>query len=69
MTDTPRVLPSRDQAAAGGRRSGESRRRQTAREIAAAATTQAISDLFANPPELTDEQRDRLRTIILGGDR
>lgn len=55
-----------EQQSAAGRRSGEARRRQTAREIALAATTQAIGDLLANPPQLTAEQRDRLRTLLEG---
>lgn len=64
MTDIDRVLPSREQAAEGGRRSGERRRRQTAREIAAEATAQAILSLLTDPPPLTPEQRDRLRLLL-----
>lgn len=64
---TPPTPPSPQQAAVGGRRSGETRRRQTAREIAQAATQEAIRDLLTNPPPLSQEQRDRLR-VILGTD-
>ncbi|MFC7505964.1 hypothetical protein [Nocardioides sp. GCM10030258] len=51
-------------AAEAGRRSGEKRRKQTAREIATEATAQAVRDLLAAPPPLTPEQRDRLRVIL-----
>jgi len=56
-------------AAKGGRRSGETRRRQTAKEIATEATVVAVRDLLANPPELSPEQHDRLRVLLAGPDQ
>lgn len=51
-------------AAEGGRKSGESRRRQTARQIAADAVTIAVERLLTDPPALTPEQLDRLRILL-----
>lgn len=64
MQSNKPVPPTREQSAAGGRISGERRRRQTAREIATEATAVAVERILLGAPPLTDDQRDRLRNLL-----